>query len=35
VGCEFCGIKYLFDPIDAAQIFLPKEGVVPPSSGVQ
>ena len=23
VGCEFCGVQYRFDPIDAAQLFLP------------
>ena len=34
VGCEFCGIQYHFDPIDAAQIFLPG-GVLPPGAGVQ
>jgi molecular chaperone Hsp33 len=22
VGCEFCGAQYLFDPVDAAQVFL-------------
>jgi molecular chaperone Hsp33 len=23
VGCEFCGVKYAFDPIDAAALFSP------------
>jgi len=23
VGCEFCGLQYRFDPIDAAQLFRP------------
>ena len=31
VGCEFCGKKYRFDPIDVAQIFNPS-GPLPPSS---
>ena len=34
VGCEFCGLQYHFDPIDAAQIFLPGRAL-PPSDGVQ
>jgi molecular chaperone Hsp33 len=31
VGCEFCGKKYRFDPIDVAQIFN-ASGPLPPSS---
>ncbi len=34
VGCEFCGLQYHFDPIDAAQIFLPG-GALPPGTAVQ
>jgi len=35
VGCEFCGAQYHFDPIDAAQIFLPTDALPPPNTGVQ
>ena len=35
VGCEFCGVQYHFDPIDAAQIFLPTGDLPPPSPEVQ
>lgn len=31
VGCDFCGQQYLFDPIDAAQLFT-AAGIQPPSS---
>jgi molecular chaperone Hsp33 len=31
VGCEFCGAQYLFDPVDAAQIFT-HQGHQPPST---
>lgn len=30
VGCEFCGLQYRFDPIDAAQIFV-VGGALPPA----
>jgi molecular chaperone Hsp33 len=29
VGCEFCGLQYRFDPIDAAQLFLAPAQIVP------
>jgi molecular chaperone Hsp33 len=29
VGCEFCGLQYRFDPIDAAQLFLAPVQMVP------
>ncbi len=32
VGCDFCGAKYHFDPVDAAQVFL-KVSSRPPGSG--
>ena len=32
VGCEFCGVQYHFDPIDAAQIFLATGHLAPPSA---
>lgn len=32
VGCDFCGAKYPFDPVDAAQVFL-QPATQPPSSG--
>jgi molecular chaperone Hsp33 len=31
VGCEFCGVLYHFDAVDAAQIF--TEGSKPPAPG--
>lgn len=31
VGCEFCGAQYLFDPVDAAQVFT-HQGHQPPST---
>ena len=31
VGCEFCGAQYVFDPVDAAQIFT-HQGHQPPST---
>ncbi len=32
VGCEFCGQQYVFDAVDAAQIFA-EPGTLPPGSG--
>ena len=32
IACDFCGIKYHFDPVDAAGLFLPA-GAQPPVSG--
>jgi molecular chaperone Hsp33 len=29
VGCEFCGLQYRFDPVDAAQLFVNAVQVVP------
>lgn len=29
VGCEFCGLQYRFDPIDAAQLFVAPVQIVP------
>lgn len=34
VGCEFCGMKYRFDPVDAAQLFLPRPPQAPGSSSL-
>ncbi|MBT9475680.1 Hsp33 family molecular chaperone HslO [Polaromonas sp.] len=31
VGCEFCGAQYVFDPVDAAQVFT-HQGHQPPST---
>ncbi|MEO8545094.1 MAG: Hsp33 family molecular chaperone HslO [Burkholderiaceae bacterium] len=34
VGCEFCGVQYRFDAIDAAQLFRPQSQLPPtPGSG--
>ncbi|MEI8171395.1 MAG: Hsp33 family molecular chaperone HslO [Rhodoferax sp.] len=35
VGCEFCGLQYRFDPIDAAQIFRLGGELPPAPSAVQ
>lgn len=32
VGCEFCGVQYRFDPVDAAQLFAAPGQIVPGSS---
>jgi len=34
IGCEFCGIKYHFDPIDVAGLFAPAGQQVPGSDAV-
>jgi molecular chaperone Hsp33 len=28
VGCEFCGMQYRFDPVDAAQLFVDAVQIV-------
>jgi molecular chaperone Hsp33 len=33
VACEFCGLQYHFDPVDAAQLFLAPEQQAPGGSG--
>ena len=35
VACEFCGVQYRFDPIDAAQLFRPASERAPGSSTAQ
>jgi molecular chaperone Hsp33 len=35
VGCDFCGIQYHFDPVDAAQLFLSQNQQPPGSKSVQ
>jgi len=35
VDCEFCGAKYEFDPVDAAQLFTNQTNQQPPTSTVQ
>ena len=35
VGCDFCGIQYHFDPVDAAQLFLSQSQQAPGSKSVQ
>ena len=34
VGCDFCGAKYHFDPVDAAQVFLQMSSRPPGSGGL-
>jgi molecular chaperone Hsp33 len=33
IGCDFCGVYYRFDPVDAGQLFTPERDQ-PPGSGV-
>jgi molecular chaperone Hsp33 len=35
VGCDFCGVQYRFDPVDAAQIFTQALDYPPGSQKVQ
>jgi molecular chaperone Hsp33 len=35
VGCEFCGLQYRFDPIDAAQLFVDAVQVISPGTEPQ
>jgi molecular chaperone Hsp33 len=35
VGCEFCGVKYRFDAVDAAQLFTDRADQAPGPAGVQ
>ena len=35
VGCDFCGAQYVFDPVDAAQLFLAQQRQPPGSTQVQ
>ena len=35
VDCEFCGAQYLFDPVDAAQLFTSQTSQQPPTPTVQ
>ena len=34
VGCEFCGLQYHFDAIDAATLFIPQADQAPGPSSV-
>jgi molecular chaperone Hsp33 len=35
IGCEFCGLKYHFDPIDVSGVFTPQADQAPGSATVQ
>jgi molecular chaperone Hsp33 len=35
IGCEFCGQRYIFDPVDAAEVFTAGADVAPGSSTLQ
>jgi molecular chaperone Hsp33 len=35
IGCEFCGLQYRFDAVDAAELFTPPRDQPPASSSVQ
>jgi molecular chaperone Hsp33 len=32
IGCDFCGMKYRFDPVDARKLFLPRHNQPPGSN---
>ncbi|MEO8835649.1 MAG: Hsp33 family molecular chaperone HslO [Caldimonas sp.] len=34
VGCEFCGLKYRFDPVDVGELFTPLTDQAPGSSAI-
>jgi molecular chaperone Hsp33 len=34
VGCEFCGVKYRFDPVDVGELFTPLPDQAPGSSSI-
>jgi molecular chaperone Hsp33 len=34
IGCEFCGLKYHFDPVDASELFIPIEDQPPGSQAI-
>jgi len=34
IGCDFCGKKYHFDPVDVGELFTPSKNQAPPSRGV-
>lgn len=35
VACEFCGLQYRFDAVDAAQLFTTPDSSLPGPSAVQ
>ena len=35
VGCDFCGARYVFDPVDAGQLFVPKVDHAPGTDTMQ
>jgi molecular chaperone Hsp33 len=35
VGCDFCGARYVFDPVDAGQLFVPTADHAPGSDTMQ
>jgi molecular chaperone Hsp33 len=34
IGCEFCGLQYRFDPVDARKLFLPRHNQPPGSNAL-
>jgi molecular chaperone Hsp33 len=34
VGCEFCGAKYRFDPVDVGELFTPPAQQAPGSPSI-
>jgi len=32
IGCDFCGLKYHFDPVDVGELFTPVRDQPPSSS---
>jgi molecular chaperone Hsp33 len=35
IGCEFCGLKYRFDPVDVGRLFVSPRDQAPGSGVVQ
>ncbi len=34
IGCDFCGIKYHFDPVDVGELFTPAQDQPPGSAAI-
>jgi len=34
IGCEFCGLKYHFDPVDVGGLFMPAVAQAPGSAAI-
>jgi molecular chaperone Hsp33 len=34
IGCDFCGVKYHFDPVDVGELFTPPQDQPPGSAAI-